>query len=72
MSWIKNIGPATMVTAAFIGPGTIITASLAGASFGYALTWALVFSILATIVLQEMTGRLAVVRQMNLAYALRT
>ena len=32
-----------LVAAAFIGPGTVTTATLAGANFGYALLWALVF-----------------------------
>lgn len=50
-------GPAAFVTAAFIGPGTILTCTTAGAGFGYALLWALLFSVIATIVLQEMAGR---------------
>lgn len=54
-------GPATLVTAAFIGPGTVITASLAGANYGYALLWALLFSVFATMVLQEMAARLGIV-----------
>jgi len=42
------IGPGAPVTAAFIGPGTITTCTLAGAKFGYALLWGMVFSIAAT------------------------
>ena len=57
----NQIGPAVLVTAAFIGPGTVISASLAGTHFGYALIWALVFSVIATIILQEMTARLGIV-----------
>ncbi len=45
-----RLGPATLVTAAFIGPGTVVTASMAGANYGYALLWALLFSVLATLV----------------------
>ncbi|WP_428820279.1 Nramp family divalent metal transporter [Microbulbifer sp. MCCC 1A16149] len=56
-----SIGPATMVAAAFIGPGTVITASLAGANYGYALLWALLFAIVASIILQEMSARLGLV-----------
>lgn len=63
-------GPATLVAAAFIGPGTVVTASLAGANFGYALLWALVFSVLATMVLQEMAARLGVVTQQGLGEAI--
>lgn len=64
-------GPAILVTAAFIGPGTVITASLAGANFGYALIWSLLFSIAATIILQEMAMRLGLVTQMGLGDNLR-
>jgi manganese transport protein len=63
---IPKIGPAVLVTAAFIGPGSVITATLAGANFGFALLWALVFSVLATIILQEMAARLGVVTQQGL------
>lgn len=47
-----------VVAAAFIGPGTVTTASLAGAQLGYGLVWALVFSIFATYMVQEMASRL--------------
>lgn len=69
---LKNlsIGPATLVSAAFIGPGTIITCSLAGAGFGTALIWALVLGILTTIVLQEMSSRLTIFRSKSLAEVL--
>ncbi len=64
-------GPGLLVTAAFIGPGTVTTASVAGASFGYALLWALVFSVVATAVLQEMSARLGLVTRRGLSQALR-
>ncbi len=53
---LKAVGPGAMVAAAFIGPGTVTTASVTGAEFGYALLWTMVFSIVATIVLQEMSA----------------
>ena len=46
-----------MVTAAFIGPGTVTICTLVGVRTGSTLLWALVFSVLATIVLQEMSAR---------------
>ncbi|WP_188109561.1 Nramp family divalent metal transporter [Pseudohalioglobus sediminis] len=64
-------GPGLLVAAAFIGPGTVTTASIAGASFGYALLWALLFSVLATMVLQEMCVRLGLVTRKGLAEAMR-
>ncbi len=69
---LRNMGPGLLVTAAFIGPGTVTTASVVGASTGYALLWTLVFSIFATIILQEMSARLGVVSRAGLGEALRT
>lgn len=68
---MSRFGPGFMVAAAFIGPGTITTASLAGAGHGLALLWALLFSIVTTLVLQEMAARLGVVGRRGLAEALR-
>ncbi len=69
---LKNLGPGLLVAAAFVGPGTVTTASVAGASTGYALLWALVFSIIATMILQEMSARLGIVSREGLGEALRT
>jgi manganese transport protein len=66
-----KFGPGALVTAAFIGPGTITTCSLAGARFGYALLWGMIFSVIATIVLQEMAARLGIITRMGLGEALR-
>ncbi|MEQ9505679.1 MAG: Nramp family divalent metal transporter [Hyphomonas sp.] len=63
-------GPGALVTAAFIGPGTVTACTLAGANFGYALLWALVFATFATIILQEMSARLGVVTGSGLGEAL--
>lgn len=67
---MKKFGPALLVTAAFIGPGTVTTASIAGGSFGFALLWALVFSVIATFVLQEMASRLGIATGNGLAQAI--
>ena len=72
MSLSKRFGPGLLVTAAFIGPGTVTTATLAGAAYGYALLWALLFSVVAAIVLQEMAARLGLVTRQGLGEALRT
>lgn len=61
----------SIIAAAFIGPGTVTTAASAGASHGLALLWALAFSILATLVLQEASARLTIVSGRNLAEAIR-
>ncbi len=69
--WSTRFGPGLLVTAAFIGPGTITTATVAGAGFGLALLWVLLFSVIATIVLQEMAARLGIVSRQGLGEALR-
>lgn len=71
MNLKKYFGPSTLVAAAFIGPGTLTVCTLTGANTGYSLLWALLFSIIATIVLQEMTARLGVVSQKGLGEAIR-
>lgn len=71
ISWFKNIGPGPLVAAAFIGPGTVTVCTLAGVDFGLALLWAMLFSIIATIVLQEMSARLGIITQKGLAETIR-
>jgi manganese transport protein len=71
MQRARGFGPGFLITAAFIGPGTVTTASRAGAEFGFALLWAVLFSVLATIVLQEMAARLGIVSRLGLGQAVR-
>ena len=66
-----SVGPGWVVAAAFIGPGTVTTATLAGAGFGAALLWALLFSTLATMAFQEMAARLGLVTGEGLGEAVR-
>jgi manganese transport protein len=68
----KNIGPATLIAAAFVGPGTVTVCTLAGANYGYSLLWALLLSIFATIILQEMAARLGLITGKGLPEILRS
>ncbi len=61
----------SIIAAAFIGPGTVTTAASSGSEFGLALLWALVFSTVTCLVLQEASARLTVVSGRNLGEALR-
>ncbi len=61
----------SVIAAAFIGPGTVTTAASAGARFELALLWALAFSTLACLVLQEASARLTIVSGLDLGRALR-
>src|SRR5690606_37621586 len=69
---LRSAGPGAVVAAAFIGPGTVTTATLAGAGYGYSLLWALTFSTIATVILQEMAARLGLVTRHGLGEAVRT
>lgn len=60
-----------MVAAAFIGPGTVTTATLSGATYGYTLLWAVLFSVVATYILQEMSARLGIGARLGLGEAIR-
>ena len=68
---LRSIGPGMIITASFIGPGTVTTMTQGGAGFGYSLLWAVVFSIVATIVLQEMIIRLSLVTREGLGEAIQ-
>ena len=61
----------SILAAAFIGPGTVTTAASAGSRFGPALLWALAFSTIACVVLQEASARLTLVSGSDLGQALR-
>ena len=71
MNWIKDVGPGVLIAAAFIGPGTVTLCTIAGASYGYSLLWALLLSIIATIVLQEMALRIGLITNKGLAEVIR-
>ncbi|MDP0489348.1 MAG: Nramp family divalent metal transporter [Fusobacterium sp. JB021] len=66
---VKAIGPGAVITASFIGPGTITVCTKAGAGFGYALLWTVIFATISTIVLQEMAARLGIITQEGLGEA---
>ena len=71
MRWFRDIGPGVLIAAAFIGPGTVTLCTIAGASFGYSLIWAIILLIFSTIVLQEMSLRIGLITKMNLAQVIR-
>lgn len=67
-----RLGPGLIITASFVGPGTVTTATVTGAGYGFALAWTIVFSIIATMVLQEMSARLGLATREGLGEALRS
>lgn len=70
-SLLRNVGPGVLVSAAFIGPGTVTVCTLAGVNFQYSLLWALLLSIIACIILQEMAARLGIIAQKGLSECIR-
>ncbi len=69
-SRILNVLFWSVISAAFIGPGTVTTATKAGAYFHFDLLWALAFSTIACILLQEASARITIHSKMNLAKAI--
>lgn len=70
-NWLDNLGPGVLVSAAFIGPGTVTVCTIAGVEFKFALLWALLLSVIACIVLQEMAARLGVITGHGLSEVIR-
>ena len=65
----KSLGPAAIVTSAFVGPGTITTTTLAGVNYQYELLWAILFSGLSLWILMEMSGRIGIISNHDIAEA---
>lgn len=70
-SYFNELGPATLITAAFIGPGTVTLCSISGVEFGYQLLWTILFAIIATILLQEMSARIGIVTQKSIVQVIK-
>ena len=64
---LKNVGPGLIITSAFIGPGTVTLCILSGIEYGYSLIWCVIFSILATCYLQEISSRLGIISRKGLS-----
>lgn len=65
-AWLSGVIVWSVISAAFIGPGTVTTAVMAGSRFSFDLLWAVVFSTIACIVLQEMAARITIASGKNL------
>lgn len=66
------IGPAYLVSVGYMDPGNWATDIAGGSKFGYALIWVLLMSNLMALLLQSLSARLGIVRQLDLAQASRT
>src|SRR5215472_17311813 len=82
MNWLKSWKTRILLILAVVGPGFITanvdndaggiyTYSLAGAKYGHALLWSLIYITLALIVVQEMCARMGAVTGKGLSYLVR-
>lgn len=73
--WRKALafmGPAYLVSVGYMDPGNWATDIAGGSKFGYALIWVLLMSNLMALLLQSLSARLGLVRQLDLAQASRS
>lgn len=66
------LGPAYLVSVGYMDPGNWATDIAGGARFGYTLIWVLLMSNLMALLLQSLSARLGIVRQLDLAQASRS
>lgn len=66
------LGPAYLVSVGYMDPGNWATDIAGGSKFGYALLWVLLMSNMMALLLQSLSARLGVVRQLDLAQASRS
>jgi manganese transport protein len=64
---IGVLGPAVLVSVELFDPASIVTDTASGASFGFAILWAALYSGMLLIVVQEASARLGVVTGKTLA-----
>src|SRR6185295_2544061 len=65
-------GPAYLVSVGYMDPGNWATDIAGGSRFGYSLIWVLLMSNLMALLLQSLSARLGLVRQMDLAQVSRS
>ncbi|MEJ7647100.1 MAG: Nramp family divalent metal transporter [Chryseolinea sp.] len=66
------MGPAYLVSVGYMDPGNWATDIAGGSKFGYALIWVLLMSNVMALLLQSLSARLGLVRQLDLAQASRS
>lgn len=66
------LGPAYLVSVGYMDPGNWATDIAGGSKFGFSLIWVLLMSNLMALLLQSLSARLGVVRQLDLAQVSRS
>ena len=54
-----RLGPGILITAAFIGPGTLTVCTIVGVNSGTLLLWAILFSVIITIITQNIAAKIS-------------
>src|SRR6478735_9093698 len=62
-------GPAYLVSVGYMDPGNWATDIAGGSKYGYSLLWVLLMSNMMALLLQSLSARLGIVRQLDLAQA---
>src|SRR6188508_3406916 len=70
--FLAFLGPGYLVSVGYMDPGNWATDIAGGSKFGYALIWVLLMSNLMALLLQSLSARLGIVRQLDLAQASRS
>lgn len=65
------MGPAYLVSVGYMDPGNWATDIAGGSQFGFTLIWVLLMSNIMALLLQSLSARLGIVRQLDLAQASR-
>lgn len=65
------LGPAYLISVGYMDPGNWATDIAGGSQFGYTLIWVLLMSNIMALLLQSLSARLGIVRQLDLAQASR-
>jgi manganese transport protein len=66
LQFIRFLGPAFVVSVAYIDPGNFATNISGGSKFGYTLLWVILWSNLSAIFLQTMSAKLGIATGQNL------
>jgi len=62
-AYLRNMGPAWVVSAVACGPATLASVSIAGAKFGYSLLWVVVLSAILATVSQYLAAKTGILGQ---------
>lgn len=65
--WLVFLGPAVIASVAYMDPGNYATNIQAGAGYGYALLWVVLFANLIAMLFQALSAKLGIVTGKNLA-----